>query len=149
MKVFRPVFMQANIEGEPVAIQFEQTYTQIDPRKLDQLVTTCYLRPLEGHKRLFVGAAVYNPNDRYEVPLYGKKVALARALEQFLGCADRRECWRMARQLIWQWLQVKEMETKQEAAAQEIQRLKALWGELPDGPVSNFIGERESENPGG
>jgi hypothetical protein len=118
--------MKANIEGEPAAIQFDQDYLQIDPRQADQIVTTCYLRPLEGPKRLFVGAAVFNPNDHYELPFYGRKLALARALQSFLGYATQQDCWSMARHLIWQYLQLEEMQTKQAAAAQEVERLEEL-----------------------
>jgi hypothetical protein len=151
--VFDPIDFQTEIQGVPVAIKFREEWMQIDPRANDQKVITCYVRTLTGPKQLFVGAAVLNPNDRYELSLYGKKLALARALESTGQNIPTKAYWSMARHVVREWLKEQADREALEAVQQELERLEAAKaangrspnipteGELPGGPVSQFIGK--------
>lgn len=134
MFVANPIDIHTVIEGVLVAIQFEEQWMQLDPGQADQFVTTCYVRPLEEKKRLLVGVAVCAPNDVYNRD-YGKKLALARALESVWPVRQdwtRKQAWHLARRVIWEWQ--KEQKSREMLAAVQ-DELK-----LPEGPVSQFIG---------
>lgn len=153
---FNPLDFEATIGGEAVAIKFHTAWMQIDPRHGDQKVTTCYIRPLAGPRELYVGTAVVSPHEEYELPLYGKKLALARAVFTFIPGINTREAWKISRRVIWDWLKAQDDREALEAALQELDRLeetrtadpalreeaqalRAKIGSLPAGPVSQFL----------
>jgi hypothetical protein len=153
MYVVNPIDIETFIEGVPAAIQFKLDILQLDPRESDQYVTTCYLRPMDGGpKRLLVGVAVCSPKDTLNDD-YGRKLALARAIESTWMNADWtwKQAWRLARRVMWEWKKEKQAREQLEAVREELERLVTAPGEngrsaiaptaglLPEGPVSQFL----------
>lgn len=84
-----------------LAINWQMEFLVLDPRRgKRQVVWVCILRPIsEGKYETYVGIAVQNPNDLNNDDL-GKKLSLARAIQQMYPNKPWKRVWDKARELF-------------------------------------------------